>query len=187
MSKSFRRAAGERTSPSSPPHLTTTDWKLCLICQEKKTETLTKPDQSKRKDIGSGYSSLAENLVKFSELGELPRSFHLEDSMMVMALELLWLHTVQSIIRHADSSTTTLNCREHNREHSIKKVRVMKDRLNTNAPGYIHSHRVQRRRSQKLVSSVHNLVGLTVFGKLQHSNWTDGCVSVQPFLVMQNY
>jgi len=41
-------------------------------------ETLTKPDQSKRKDIGIGYSSLAENLVKFSELGELPGSFHLE-------------------------------------------------------------------------------------------------------------
>ena len=41
-------------------------------------ETLTKPDQSKRKDIGIGYSSLAENLVKFSELGELPWSFRLE-------------------------------------------------------------------------------------------------------------
>lgn len=41
-------------------------------------ETLTKPDQSKRKDIGSGYSSLAENLIKFNELGELPGSFHLE-------------------------------------------------------------------------------------------------------------
>ena len=78
MSKSFRLADVERTSPSTSQHLTTTDWKLCLICQEDKTETLTKPDQSKRKDIGSGYSSLAENLVKFSEFGELPGSFHLE-------------------------------------------------------------------------------------------------------------
>lgn len=78
MSKRFRLAHAERTSPSTSPHLTTTDWRLCLICQEDKTETLTKPDQSKRKDIGSGYSSLAENLIKFSELGELPGSFHLE-------------------------------------------------------------------------------------------------------------
>ena len=78
MSKSFRLAAVEGTSQSSSPHLTTTDWNLCLICQEVKTETLTKPDQSKRNDVRSGYSSLAENLVKFSELGELPGSFHLE-------------------------------------------------------------------------------------------------------------
>ena len=28
MSKSFRRAAGERTSPSTSPHLTTTDWNI---------------------------------------------------------------------------------------------------------------------------------------------------------------
>lgn len=41
-------------------------------------ETLTKPEQSKRKDIGSGYSSLAENLIKFNELGELPGSLKLE-------------------------------------------------------------------------------------------------------------
>jgi len=78
MSKRFRLADAERTSPSTSPHLTTTDWRLCLICQEDKTETLTKPDQSKRKAIGSGYSSLVENLIKFSELGELPGSFHLE-------------------------------------------------------------------------------------------------------------
>ncbi|KAK4289343.1 hypothetical protein Pmani_037682 [Petrolisthes manimaculis] len=68
MSKSFRLANVEQTSPSTSLHLTTIDWKLCLICQEDKTETLTKPDQSKRKDIGSGYSSLAETLVIFSKV-----------------------------------------------------------------------------------------------------------------------
>jgi len=78
MSKSFRLADVERTSLSTSQHLTTTDWTLCLLCHEDKTETLTKLDQSKRKDIGSRYSSLAENVVKFSELGELPGSFHLE-------------------------------------------------------------------------------------------------------------
>ena len=77
------------------------------------------------------------------------------------------------------------NYRGHKREHSRKKVRAMRNNLYANAPGHIHVHRVQRR-SQKLVSSVDNLLGLTVFGKLQHSKWTDGCVPVQPILVIQN-
>ncbi|KAK4327151.1 hypothetical protein Pmani_002380 [Petrolisthes manimaculis] len=58
MSKSFRLANVEQTSPSTSLHFTTTNWKLWLICQEDKTETLT--------------------LVIFSKLGELPGSFHLE-------------------------------------------------------------------------------------------------------------
>ena len=77
MSKRFTLAHGEQTASTSQ-HLTTTDWRLCIICQEDKIETLTKPVQSKRKDIGSGYSSLAENLIKFNELGELPASLQLE-------------------------------------------------------------------------------------------------------------
>ena len=35
-------------------------------------EPLNSPLNLKRKDIGKGYQSLAENLVKFDELGELP-------------------------------------------------------------------------------------------------------------------
>jgi len=111
--------------------------------------------------------------------------FTWNDSMMVMTLKLRWLHTVQNIIRHAGSSTTTPNCREQKKTHSRKKVREMRNNLHANSPGYIHGHRVHRR-SQKLVSSVNSLLGLTVLGKLQHSKWTDGCVTVQPFLVMQN-
>ncbi|XP_071508695.1 uncharacterized protein [Diadema antillarum] len=48
----FTLAHAERTSPSTSPYLTTTDCRLCLICQEDKMEALTKPDQSKRKDSG---------------------------------------------------------------------------------------------------------------------------------------
>ena len=107
--------------------------------------------------------------------------------MMVMALKLRWLHTVHNIIRHAGCSITTLNCREHKREHSRKKVGAMKNKLKANTPGHIHAHQVQRRRFQKLVSSVSNVLTLTVFGKLQHSNWTDGCVPVQPYWVTQNF
>ena len=48
MSKSFILVDVEGTSPSTSQHLITTDWTLCLICQEDKTEIMTKPDQSKR-------------------------------------------------------------------------------------------------------------------------------------------
>ena len=47
-----------------------------MICQEDNEKPLTCPLKSKRKDVGSGYSSLAENLIKCNQLGELP--FHLE-------------------------------------------------------------------------------------------------------------
>ena len=36
------------------------------------------PLNSKRKDIGQGYQSFAENLVKFDELGELPKTLQLD-------------------------------------------------------------------------------------------------------------
>ena len=185
MSKRFRLAPSERTSPSTSPHLITTDWSLCLICQEDKTETLTKPDQSKRKDIGSGYSSLAENLIKFSELGELPGSFHLERLDDGHGIE-------AAMVAHGAQYHQTCRLQYNNtklqraqKRALKKKVRAMRNNLYANAPGHIHVHRVQRR-SQKLVSSVDNLLGLTVFEKLQHSKWTDGCVPVQPFLVIQN-
>ena len=79
MAKTFKLVdiESEFPSPSTNVQLVTiTDWKLCLICQEQKEESLTCPSQSKRKDVGSGYSSLAENLIRFHELGQLP--IHLE-------------------------------------------------------------------------------------------------------------
>ena len=55
-----------------------TDWNLCAICQEVKAEeALTCPLQNTRVDKGSGYSSLAEYLTKFNELGQLPSMFTL--------------------------------------------------------------------------------------------------------------
>ena len=41
-------------------------------------EPLTSPLNSKRNNIGMGYQSLAENLVKFNELGKLPRTLQLD-------------------------------------------------------------------------------------------------------------
>ena len=44
--------------------------------KEEKAEPLTCPSKSKRKDVGSGYSSLTEKLIEFNELRQLP--FQLE-------------------------------------------------------------------------------------------------------------
>ena len=55
-----------------------TNWECCIICQEDTKEPLTSPSQVKRTDLGSGYTSLAENLIKFHNLGQLPCTFRLE-------------------------------------------------------------------------------------------------------------
>ena len=73
MSNTFNLVNSELSAPSTSfGHLTTTNWKMCVICQEEKAEPLTYPSKSRRKDVGNGYSSLAENLMEFYELGQLP-------------------------------------------------------------------------------------------------------------------
>ena len=57
--------------PATSSHSSQTKWKLCVICQEDKAESLTSPAKSKREDMGSGFSSLADNLTKSHELGLL--------------------------------------------------------------------------------------------------------------------
>ena len=78
MSKSFKLVGLEHHVPSMSTHTTQTNWKLCILCQEDKSESLTSPSKSKRKDSGSGYSSFAANLSRFSELGQLPGTLQLE-------------------------------------------------------------------------------------------------------------
>ncbi|PIK35048.1 hypothetical protein BSL78_28134 [Apostichopus japonicus] len=108
-----------------------------LICQEDKTETLTKPGQSKRKDIGSGYSSLAENLIKFSELGELPGSFHLERLDDGHGIE-------AAMVAHGAQYHQTCRLQYNNtklqraqKRALRKKVRAMRNNRYANAPGHI--------------------------------------------------
>lgn len=49
------------------------NWDLCALCQlENTNEKLVSPVNDKRKDRGSGYKSLADNLPKFEEVGQLP-------------------------------------------------------------------------------------------------------------------
>ena len=73
MSKTFKLVdSGLPALSTSSRHLTKTNWKLCVVCQEEKTEPLKCPSKSKRKYAGSGYKSLAEKLIEFNELGQLP-------------------------------------------------------------------------------------------------------------------
>ena len=68
--------ASSSSSEMSPA--TTTNWKLCVLCQEETSESLTSPAVSKRKDVGRVYKVLAENLTKFDALGTLPTTLRLE-------------------------------------------------------------------------------------------------------------
>ena len=55
-----------------------TNWELCAICQEDAAETLVCPANSKRPNTGSGYKTLAGNMMQFGELGLLPRTLQLD-------------------------------------------------------------------------------------------------------------
>ena len=76
MSKKFQLV--QTCDRTQLPHNAKTDWSLCIICQDKTAEALTCPALSKRKDCGKGYTTLAQNLEKFNELGKLPRTLHLD-------------------------------------------------------------------------------------------------------------
>ena len=49
-----------------------TDWSQCIFCQETTNENLACPAESKRKDVGAGYFTVADNVKKFEDLGSLP-------------------------------------------------------------------------------------------------------------------
>ena len=75
--KSFKILEGNlSTSPSSVS--TSTYWNLCIICQAETSENVNCPALSNRKDVGSGYKSIAVHLHRFGELGLLPRTLQLD-------------------------------------------------------------------------------------------------------------
>jgi hypothetical protein len=52
---------------------TSINWNLCVLCQANNAnEKLVCPSNNKRKDYGSGYKTLANNLPKFEDIGEMP-------------------------------------------------------------------------------------------------------------------
>ncbi len=58
----------------------TTDWTKCCLCQKVTDELLQCSAKSKRHDVGvrQGYSTLATNIMRFSELRELPMCIDVE-------------------------------------------------------------------------------------------------------------
>ena len=61
-------------TPSSkhPKVARTTNWELCVLCQEDTGAALQCPANCLRASVGDGYISLAGHLTKFSELGRIP-------------------------------------------------------------------------------------------------------------------
>ena len=57
-----------------------TDWTKCILCQETTAEPLQCPENTRRSDIefGKGYRTLANNIIQFNELGNLPISIDTE-------------------------------------------------------------------------------------------------------------
>ena len=77
MSKKFQLVNVDVQGPATSC-TAKTDWKLCVICQEHTSEALRCPLQNTRADKGSGYTSLAEHLIQFNELGQLPSTLAIE-------------------------------------------------------------------------------------------------------------
>ncbi|KAG0718841.1 hypothetical protein GWK47_051690 [Chionoecetes opilio] len=61
-----------------PQHLLRQTGSCVLYVKRRQTESLVCPVLSKRRDPGSGYTTMAANLVKFDELGKLPRTVQLQ-------------------------------------------------------------------------------------------------------------
>ena len=75
MAKNFKLLYAPQGGPSTTAtSMNQTDWKLCVLCQMDTTEPLHCPADSKRSTGGSGYQTLADNLLRFSEIDGLPKS-----------------------------------------------------------------------------------------------------------------
>ena len=78
MSKKIKLVDTTAASSSKKSAAAATNWDICVLCQAETSESLTSPACSKRQDVGRAYKALAENLMKFDELGTLPRTLQLD-------------------------------------------------------------------------------------------------------------
>ena len=75
MAKNFKLLDPRQEEPSTTvTSVNQTDWNLCVLCQMDTTEPFHCPADSKRSTGGSGYQTLANNLLRFSEIDCLPKS-----------------------------------------------------------------------------------------------------------------
>lgn len=61
-----------------PKDAVKTNWVQCVICQENTEEALQCPAESKRTDVGAGYKTLADNIIRFEQLKCMPLAINLE-------------------------------------------------------------------------------------------------------------
>ena len=123
MAKNFAFVEASTHDPSTPIKTqTATNWKLCIIFQENTKEPLTCPTNPKWRDVGSGYSSLAEQLIWFDELKQLP--FPLKRLNEGCGIETTMVKKiVLNVINPVGSSTIIPNYKEQKRKlkgHLIK-------------------------------------------------------------------
>ena len=80
MSK--RHALIHAVTPA-PRKVCTTNWAICVLCQQVKREALQCPARSSKTLIGSGYASLVQHLLQFKAHGHTPMDLDV-DCMRVM-------------------------------------------------------------------------------------------------------
>ena len=122
-----------------------TNWELCVICQQQKTESLTSPAHSKRRYTGKGYKSLADNLVKFNEMRELPKTLQLDRidegqgiKAALVANEAKWHHTCMlrynnTMLRRAEKRAQPSDENSWTDDVSHKSVRLRPSSTKANA------------------------------------------------------
>jgi hypothetical protein len=87
------------------------DWYQCVLCQNKTQEILQCPANSKRRDVGAGYNTLADHFLTLQEMGQVPDG-----------------HTDMSIWGDKDSIASTLLVHTAKWHNSCNK-RYARDRI----------------------------------------------------------
>ena len=72
MSKHHLLVNVSTSSPKQAKQGDPINWEICVLCQKDNGDVLQCPAKSTKAPIGSGYKSLAEHLIKFHELGQMP-------------------------------------------------------------------------------------------------------------------
>ena len=74
MAKHFTLVGASTPVPKKP---CITNWKLCIFCQEYSKSALECPVRCTKASVGSGYRSVAEHLLQFKMIGEIPMNLGL--------------------------------------------------------------------------------------------------------------
>ena len=127
------------TKPVASRPQTPLDWELCVLCQGETAELLQCPAVSKRQDAGVGYISLSNNLIEFSELGELGQHVDLrrldEGEGIIAALtnhQAKWHKSCR--IKYNNTKLQRVLKRKHSLEEPGPSTRTPPKRTRSNVP-----------------------------------------------------